>query len=308
MPLVSVIVNACNGAKTLAQTLDSIVAQSFRDFEIVLWDDSSEDGTARIAASYADRGLRYFRSPGIRSLGLGAARQAAIDVARGEWIAFIDQDDIWLPRALERQVALGASDARVGLVYGRAVRFWPDGRERDFDHLHEFSALPEGALFQRLWTDSCFICISATLMRRSAVEEAGEIPPEITIIPDYFLFLGIARHWQVRAVQEVVCRYRMHAGNATHETRGRMQVEVLSLIDRWQHDIPPGVAKWRRKVHSTVLAVEELRRTGNRRKGLHRLVSKGSMRFLFSRPFVWAARGLRRKLLRPSRLRHGPAA
>ncbi len=308
MPLVSVIVNAYNGAKTLAQTLDSIVEQTFGDFEIVFWDDASSDETASIAARYAERGLRYFRTPGTRSLGLGAARQAALGVASGEWIAFVDQDDIWLPRKLELQVALGMSDANVGMVYGRAVRFWPDGRERDFDHLHEFSDLPEGSLFQRLWTESCFICISATLMRLTAMRETGEIPAEITIIPDYFLFLGIARRWQVRAVQEVVCRYRMHPGNMTRETRGRMQTEIIWLIDRWQSDLEPGLAQWRRRVHSTVLAVEELRRPGWRRIGLHRLMTEGSVPFLLSRPFAWAVRGLRRRLWRPSRLRHGLAA
>jgi glycosyltransferase involved in cell wall biosynthesis len=308
MPLVSVIVNAHNGAKTLAQTLDSICAQTFRDFELVLWDDASSDDTARIAASYADRGLRYFRSSGTRPLGLGAARQAALGVARAEWIAYIDQDDIWMPRNLERQVALGLSDGRVGMVYGRAVRFWPDGRERDFDQPHEFGALPEGEVFGRLWSDSCFICISATLMRLEAVRQAGSIPPDIAIIPDYFLFLGIARHWQVRAVQEVVCRYRMHATSMTHATRARMQAEVLWLIDRWQADIDPQVAQRRRRVHSTVLAVEEIRRPGLRRAGLRRLVAEGSVPFLLSRPFAWAVRGVRRRLRRPSWVRHGFAA
>ena len=308
MPLVSVIINAHNGAKTLVQTLDSIVAQTLTDYEIVFWDDGSSDDSASIAARYADRGLRYFRSPEPRPLGLGAARQEALGVARGEWVAFLDQDDVWLPRALERQAALAQSHPRVGMVYGRAVRFWPDGRERDFDHIHEFDTLPEGSLFQRLWKESCFICISATLMRREAVQEAGPIPAEIRIIPDYFLYLGIARRWEVRAVQEVVCRYRMHAGNMTHETRGRMQTEVLFLIDRWQKDIDPVVARRRRRVHSTVLAVEEMRRPGLRFKGLQRLFLQGSVPFLLSRPFAWAVRGLRRRVSTPFWMRRGLAA
>ncbi|HXF78956.1 MAG TPA: glycosyltransferase [Usitatibacter sp.] len=308
MPFMSVIVNAHNGAATLEQTLESILAQTFSDYEIVLWDDASSDDTPRIAARYAARGLRYFRSPGERALGLGAARQEALGVARGEWVAFLDQDDVWLPRNLEMQVALARSDPRVGLVYGRAVRFWPDGAERDFDHLHEFAALPEGALFERLWRESCFICISATLMRRQAAIDAGPIPPEITIIPDYFLYLGIARRWDVRAVQEVVCRYRMHAGNATPKTRARMQTEVLFLIDRWRQDIDPRLARRRMQVHSTVLAVEEMRRPGRRIEGLRRLLREGSVPFLLSRPFAWAYRALRRKLTTPYWIRHGLAA
>ena len=181
MPLVSVIVNAHNGSRTLAETLDSVVSQTLRDIEIVFWDDASTDDTAAIAQRYAAHGLRYFKTPGGRALGLGAARQAAIQVAQGDWIAFIDQDDLWLPHSLAALVARGTPDAAVGMVYGRAVRFWPDGREVDFDHQHEFTALPEGQLFQRLFTESCFICISATLFRREAVLAAGAIPADIRV-------------------------------------------------------------------------------------------------------------------------------
>lgn len=299
MPLVSVIVNAHNGSRTLAETLDSVVSQTLRDIEIVFWDDASTDDTAAIAQRYAAHGLRYFKTPGGRALGLGAARQAAIQVAQGDWIAFIDQDDLWLPHSLAALVARGTPDAAVGMVYGRAVRFWPDGREVDFDHQHEFTALPEGQLFQRLFTESCFICISATLFRREAVLAAGAIPADIRIIPDYFLFLEIAYRWQVRAVQGMVCRYRMHATSMSHATRGRMQIEVLSLIDRWQHAISPALAGRRRRVHATVLAVEELRRADLRREGWQRLLREGSLPFLLSRPFAWAMREARRRLFQP---------
>lgn len=305
MPLVSVIVNAYNGAKTLSETLDSIFAQTFTDFEVIFWDDASSDDTAMIAGAYASHRVKYFRSPGSQPLGLGAVRQAAIHVACGEWIAFVDQDDIWLPRNLERQMSIAMSDSKIGMVYGRAVRFWPDGQERDFDKVNEYRQLPEGNLFEQLWVDCCFICISASIMRREAVHVAGEIPSEITIVPDYFLYLGIARHWQVRAVQEVVCRYRMHLGNTTLRTRMRMQVETLLLIDRWQHETNPGVARRRRRVHSTVLAVEELRRQGDRIAGLRRLLYDGSLLFLLSRPLVWAGRSLRRRFWRPFWQRHG---
>lgn len=305
MPLVSVIVNAHNGSRTLAETLDSVVGQTLRDIEIVFWDDASTDDTAAIAQRYSPHGLRYFKTAGNRALGLGAARQAAIQVAQGDWIAFIDQDDLWLPGALAALVAQGSGDAAVGMVYGRAVRFWPDGRQVDFDHRHEFTALPEGELFQRLFTESCFICISATLFRRQAVLAAGAIPADIRIIPDYFLFLEIAHRWRVRAVQQVVCRYRMHATSMTHATRGRMQIEVLSLIDRWQHAISPALAGQRRRVHATVLAVEEIRRADHRREGWRRLLREGSLPFLLSRPLAWAVREVRRRLFQPQWRRPG---
>jgi glycosyltransferase involved in cell wall biosynthesis len=299
MPLVSVIVNAHNGARTLAQTLDSVAAQQLQDREIIFWDDASSDDTAAIAQGHAAQGLRYHRTPGDRPLGLGAARQAAIEVAQGDWIAFIDQDDLWLPGTLAAMVAAAGDDPAVGMVYGRAVRFWPDGREVDFDLRHEFTALPEGRIFDRLFTESCFICISAAMFRRSAVLAVGPIPAHIRIVPDYFLFLEIAHRWQVRAVQGVVCRYRMHLTSMSHATRGRMQEEIIALIDRWQPEIGPELAGWRRQVHATVLAVEELRRAGLRRAGWQRLLRQGSLPFLLSRPVVWLGRALHRRLVQP---------
>ena len=299
VPKVSVIVNMRNGAATLAATLDSVLAQTFTDWEIVLWDDGSRDDTLQVAAAYASPRVRCFQSPGPGSLGLGPARDHALREARGEWVAFIDQDDLWLPDKLALQVALGEADPAVGLVYGRTVSFRPDGAEFDYDHRHEFTALPDGDIFERLWIDSCFIAISSTLMRRSMVEALGRIPPSFLVSPDYFLYLGLARRHRVACVQQVICRYRLHQHNMSHTVNGRIQQEVLSLVDMWQQHLPPALAAHRRRVHSTVWAVQELRQPGQRLQGLRRLLRNGSLLFLASRPLAWAGRALRRKLQTP---------
>jgi hypothetical protein len=78
-----------------------------------------------------------------------------------------------------------------------------------------------------------------------------------------------------------------------------MQEEIIALIDRWQPEIGPELAGWRRQVHATVLAVEELRRAGLRRAGWQRLLRQGSLPFLLSRPVVWLGRALHRRLVQP---------
>ncbi len=308
MPMVTVIVNAHNGGRTLAQTLDSVCAQTFTDYEFILWDDASRDDTLAVAARYVPKGLRILRTAGEAPLGLGAARQAAIDAAQGRWIAFIDQDDLWLPQALSLMVTRAGSDERVGMVYGRTLRFWPDGRERDFDHAHEHGPLPEGDLFLRLFEESCFICISGVLLRRDALQQVGPVPPQVRIVPDYYFFLGIARRWEVRAVQQVTCRYRMHATSMTQGSRGKMQAEILWLIERWASEIGPALARRRQQVHATVWAVDELFRPGQRRQGLRRLWREGSTGFLLSRPVAWMMRAVRRRLFAPAWKQHGLAA
>src|ERR1017187_9904571 len=183
MPTVSIIMNVRNGAATLREALESAFAQTYRDWELIVWDDCSSDDSAKIVAQFSDARLRYFLAP--EDTSLGQARELAMRKAQGEWLAFLDQDDIWLPRKLELQIALTESP-QVGLVYARTVCFYPDGSERDFDQFHEFSDLPEGDIFAELLGRGCFIAMSSALLRRSAIEEIGGIPTQIHITPDYF--------------------------------------------------------------------------------------------------------------------------
>ena len=135
MALVSIIMNVRNGAAFLRDALNSVMAQTFQDWELIVWDDCSTDDSAKIVAEYRDPRIRYYLSPD--DTPLGKARNAAIQKARGEWLAFLDQDDIWLPRKLEQQMAL-AGDG-VGIIYGRTVMFDARGNRRDYDYRHEFS-------------------------------------------------------------------------------------------------------------------------------------------------------------------------
>ena len=226
MPLVSIIMNIRNGAAFLREAMDSVVAQTFGDWELIMWDDCSTDDSAAIVAEYEDPRVRYFLSP--EETPLGKARDNAIRQATGEWLAFLDQDDLWTPAKLEKQMAL--SDAAAGIIYGRAVLFWPGGRKRDYDQAHEFSRLPEGDIFSELFRSACFIAMSSAVLRRSAVEEIGGIPEYIEMAPDYYLYIAIARRYPARAVQEVVCWYRMHGGNLWRQSR-RQGAPGISIDD-----------------------------------------------------------------------------
>ena len=299
--------NVRNGAATLRESIDSVLAQTYQGWELVLWDDCSTDESARLAATYSDPRIRYLLSP--EDTPLGRARDLAIRQARGEWIAFIDQDDLWVPGKLELQLAAAASDHRVAMVYGRTVSFFPDGSERDYDHRHEYAPLPDGDIFRALIEDSCFICVSSTMMRRTAVEALGGIPAEFQVSPDYFIYLALARRHYVRALQQVVCRYRIHSGNMTHHTGRRIQTEVLRLLDQWAPEIDPQLLAARRRIHSTVLAWHELRHGETRMSGLRRLLSSGGLAYFATRPFARAGRAVRRRLQRPfwQLARGGPA-
>jgi glycosyltransferase involved in cell wall biosynthesis len=295
MSLVSVIMNVRNGATTLAEAIDSVLGQTFVDWELIVWDDRSTDDSAAIVARYRDPRIRYFLSP--EDTPLGKARSDAIERASGEWLAFLDQDDIWLPHKLEKQMALIADD--VGLIYGRTIRFYPSGRERDYDWQHEYASLPEGDIFTRLFTESCFIAMSSAVFRRAAIEAIGGIPQEVRIIPDYYLYVAVARQYAVRAVQELVCRYRAHAGSMSQVTALEMHREVLWLIDRWAPHLDPALVARCRRRHLTQIALEEMRTPATLARGVKRLLTEGSAASQLARPLLFVAHVVRRKVQTP---------
>jgi len=297
MPRVSIIMNVYNGDATLRDALASVLAQTVDDWEIILWDDCSSDGSVSIAESLCDPRIRIYRATAKTSL--GRARVRAIEQCRGEWLAFLDQDDVWMPDKLQRQLALAENDPAVGILYGRAVLFGPGIRERDYDHRHEFQPLPQGNIFRALFTDACYICMSSAMLRHSALDEIGPIAPEIDCIADYYLFVAVAHRYQARAVEDVVCRYRVHSGSMSFRKASTIQKEILWLINRWSAALDPVLLERRRQVHNTVLAVQEMSRPFTLPAGVVRLATHGCMSYLLSRPFVRLFRNVRRRVRRP---------
>lgn len=296
MPLISIIMNVRNGAAYLREALDSVMAQSFQDWELIVWDDRSTDNSAAIVGEYRDDRIRYVLSP--EDTPLGPARNSAMRLARGEWLAFLDQDDLWVPRKLEQQVALAAPD--VGIIYGRTVLFHSRrGNLRDYDYAHEFISLPEGDIFELLFRDACFIAMSSAMLRRAAVEEVGGIPATIQSVPDYYLYVAIARRYQALAVQQVVCRYRVHPASMTHSRNLQLHREPLAIVNQWAAEVDPRLISHRRMTYSTALALGEMRNPRTAATGLRRLLTQGSAVWLFSRPFALTWRAVRRRLRRP---------
>jgi glycosyltransferase involved in cell wall biosynthesis len=134
-PTVSAIIIFLNSEKYLDEAIRSALAQTFRDFELLLVDDGSTDGSTAIAKRHAaenpDR-VRYLEHPGHVNRGMSASRNLGIRTARGEFIAFLDSDDIWLPRRLERHVEVIRRHPEVGMVYGPTLYWFSWSPDLDF--------------------------------------------------------------------------------------------------------------------------------------------------------------------------------
>lgn len=281
-PLVSIIVNCLNGEAYIAAALDSALAQSFEDWELILYDDQSTDGSAEIFHSYADPRFRYIFAK--KPLELTQARDEAIRHSCGEWVAFLDQDDLWMPDKLERQLDFlrqpGADN--IGLIYGRAKRFGYLDAGRDFDHHFEGRPLPEGDVFNLLAMEANFIPMSSSLVRRLALKEMDPVPKNIRLCPDYYYWMAISQRWQVRALQEPCCLYRVSSYDFTSSSAIQVFTEFTNVIEYFSSGLDQRSLDKRRRACQNLIGVAEIA-SGRLLAGLNRITRYGSMLHLITR-------------------------
>lgn len=201
MPRVSCIMAAHNAAGTIAESIASVLCQSVADLELIVVDDGSEDGTWRVLDAIEDP--RVIRLSQARR-GPSAARNFGIAQSRGEFIAVIDADDIWLPRKLEWQLAAMERQPAAGLVYG-----WTDFVDEQLKPLHpDDRQTVEGWVLGELLRKNFICCGSNTLMRRSAIAAVGAFDEQLGAAEDWELHARLAAHSEFAAVPEVVVLYR----------------------------------------------------------------------------------------------------
>jgi glycosyltransferase involved in cell wall biosynthesis len=232
--------NCYNGATYLQEALSSVLGQTFQDWEIVFWDNCSTDGSADIFKYYDDSRFRYFHAP--HHTTLGEARNLAVQNATGEWLAFLDCDDLWLPNKLENQVDIIRSEGNnLGLVYGRALFFNSD-LPPDVELAIKLSnsegmiALPEGDIFAKLLFDN-FVPLLSGLIKRNVFWEVGGINPEYRYAEDYAIFLAVSHRYKVRALQSVCCMYRWHAANNSHSQKELNFFESIKIVTSYDHPL-----------------------------------------------------------------------
>ena len=229
-PLISVIIPAFNAARVIGETLESVRHQTFENFEVIMVDDSSTDDTSTIAQKFcvSDPRFSLIRQA---NCGVSAARNRAIHQARGEWIAFLDADDVWMPQKLERQMDLGRQNPRANLLFTNFY-IW-DGPHDLHIWLEDDHPLPEGDVSRKLVFSISHACdgsMSTAMVRREMFSSSGFFDPDIAICEDWDLLLRMADHGlRVRGTREPLARYRRWPGNVTNQKLKMAEAQVRVL-------------------------------------------------------------------------------
>jgi glycosyltransferase involved in cell wall biosynthesis len=271
-PRISAITCAYNSEAFLNEAIKSILRQTLQPAEIVVIDDGSTDNTAKIAQSYANIGLRYVRQD---NQGEGAARNRGIRETDGEWIAFLDADDIWADDKLQRQVEFAQSHPEIEMVGGNKLRW---DVEKNMCLIVRYGQVPSQNLYKELIVNNIVGDPSIMLIRRTLFEKAGLFRTDLRIGVDWEMWLRIAKHASIGFIDAPLIIYRWHKSNVSHRYMDRYiettENIAFDAINSYEHPIIRMELYFRVKSRSQVeLTFDAMQRNISRAKQLKHALS-----------------------------------
>jgi glycosyltransferase involved in cell wall biosynthesis len=245
-PRVSVVIAFLNAERYLAEAIQSVVAQTYEDWELFLVDDGSTDGSAAVAEDYAGRDARItcLHHPDRRNFGASASRNLGMRNARGEYLAYLDADDAWLPTKLEEQVRLLDDSPDVGMVYGPALEWYSwTGRPRDRarDSLRN-NAVPPSTVLRPPQMLSLFLrnqravpSPSGILVRTAAIRNVGGSEESFrSIYDDQVLYAKVGLTTSALVTDRCWYKYRVHeAQRVSLSVRAGDGLRIREEFLRW---------------------------------------------------------------------------
>lgn len=215
-PGVSVIIPTYNRAQLLRKAILSVLEQTCKDFEIIIVDDASTDKTREVVKEFDDKRIRYIYHD--KNQGGAAARNTGIKAAKGEYIAFLDSDDEWLPHKLKKQIKILEKYEDISVVYSNFVVI--DGSDKFINLGFNQNQFPSGYIFRDvlLWKSACGY-LQTMLVRKDCFEEIGYFDPEFAMAHDRDMAVRLAKRYKMYGMSEPLARVRQH--NLTQRVRLR---------------------------------------------------------------------------------------
>ncbi len=236
--IVSVVLPTYNNEGYVQDAIESVLYQTFQDFEFVIVDDGSEDRTVEIIEGYKDPRIRLFRMD--RNRGFSVAFNRGITESRGRYIAMLAADDIFLPDKLEKQVAILESRNDLAAVFSH-VQVVNDDKSDFTDttsFFHKIFDQPNRSRHEWLkyfFTYGNCLCHPSSLIRRSVYKEVGLHDPRLTALPDLDVWIKICSKYDIHVIPEKLVKFRIRKGQANltgdrPETRTRASFELYEVL------------------------------------------------------------------------------
>ncbi|RAM50281.1 MAG: glycosyltransferase family 2 protein [Hapalosiphonaceae cyanobacterium JJU2] len=224
MPKVSVVIPAYNAMLFLPETLESVLQQTFTDFEVFIVNDGSSDNIVEWASDIGDSRVKLISQANQR---VSAARNTGIAHAQGEYIAFLDADDLWEPTKLEKQVRCLDEKPEVGLVYTWTLLV--DKENNPTGRI--FASHLEGNIWNELLVNDPIASGSSAMVRRICFDTVGLFDRDLAYAPDLDMWVRIALRYPVAVVKEPLLRYRQLPNSFSRNRQGMIK-DIRAVIEK----------------------------------------------------------------------------
>jgi len=221
-PLVSVVMPAYNAEKYLSEAVESILNQTFKDFEFIIIDDGSSDGTWEIIQEYAKKDGRIIPVKNEKNLNVSQTRNKGIDISCGKYIVWADSDDISLPNRIEKQLDFMESNKEVGLC-GSFMEFFGDSEK---DSVRKYS--DKDVILRKLIFRQNPVAQPACIMRADILKKSSGYP-NLSLSEDLYVFFKMGEISRFSNIQEVLVRYRVHPESLTSTKLKNMELNTIKI-------------------------------------------------------------------------------
>jgi glycosyltransferase involved in cell wall biosynthesis len=243
-PKVSIVLPAYNAMAYLPQAYESALKQTFTDYEILIVNDGSSDGIEEWVSQISDPRVRYIFQA---NQGAAEARNTGIYNAQGEYVAFLDADDLWEPTKLEKQVRCLDENPDVGLVDTWIILIDQEGNSKGWVH----ASSAEGNVWEQVIQEPTIICGSSPMIRRSCFDTVGVFDRNLLYAGDWDLWIRIASRYAFAVVKEPLVRYRLHPSNTSKNCQGMSQ-DCHIVIERAFESAPPELISLKNKTYGQI--------------------------------------------------------
>lgn len=233
MPLFSVVIPTYNRASTISRSLDSIIAQSLKEWECFVVDDSSTDNTKEIIEDYCKKDLRFHFLINERSKGASGARNTGIIHAKGEFISFLDSDDIWHPDCLQKQLEKYQNNENVGCVYSNLNNIMSDGSQTPF-------GVPlgvEGNIFPEILKQGYMAPTSALSAKKNLLAEVGMFDESLPASQDDDICFKLAKNSEIAYIPEVMAYMHVNSSNRISDNSLNVAMGWWMLWNKYEDDV-----------------------------------------------------------------------